>query len=70
MSENRDYGFCPRCGALMRDGVCSSCGYTSRPSAQPNVPGGAGQGQAAQGNPGQQPYGTAGQPYMQGTPYV
>ena len=26
MSENRDFGFCPRCGALMQDGVCQSCG--------------------------------------------
>lgn len=27
MSENRDFGFCPRCGALMQNGVCISCGY-------------------------------------------
>ena len=28
--SDRDYGFCPRCGALMRDGVCKSCGYSAR----------------------------------------
>ncbi|SCH65199.1 Uncharacterised protein [uncultured Clostridium sp.] len=28
MSENRDFDFCPRCGALMQDGVCRSCGYS------------------------------------------
>lgn len=28
MSENKDFGFCPRCGALMQNGVCRSCGYT------------------------------------------
>lgn len=27
MSEKKDYGFCPRCGALMQDGVCKSCGF-------------------------------------------
>ncbi len=30
MSENRDFDFCPRCGALMQDGVCRSCGYSGR----------------------------------------
>ncbi len=60
MSENRDFGFCPRCGALMKDGVCQSCGYVIRqPSAQPNV----------QRDSGAQ-NGYYGQPYMQGTPYV
>ena len=42
MNENRDLGFCPRCGALMQDGVCRSCGYTSRPSAALNQPNGMG----------------------------
>ena len=28
MSENRDFDFCPRCGALMQDGICRSCGYS------------------------------------------
>lgn len=26
MSEKRDFDFCPRCGALMQNGVCQSCG--------------------------------------------
>lgn len=31
MSENRDFGFCPRCGALMQNGVCQRCGYGKQP---------------------------------------
>ena len=27
MSENKDFGFCPKCGALMQNGTCQSCGY-------------------------------------------
>lgn len=27
MSEEKNFGFCPRCGALMHDGACRSCGY-------------------------------------------
>lgn len=42
MSEDRDYGFCPRCGALMQDGVCRSCGYTARSSAQSGAQGNSG----------------------------
>ena len=41
MSENRDFGFCPRCGALMQNGVCQSCGYGKRlgqPAASEGVP--------------------------------
>ncbi len=30
MSGQEGYGFCPRCGALMQDGVCRSCGYSMR----------------------------------------
>lgn len=30
MSERDGYGFCPRCGALMQDGVCRSCGHSVR----------------------------------------
>ncbi len=58
MSEKRDFDFCPRCGALMQNGVCQSCGrgmprppqmtdgyYTQNP---PN------QTQMQQGNPGMQ----------------
>lgn len=34
MEERRsDYGFCPRCGALMQNGVCRSCGHGSRTAA-------------------------------------
>ena len=53
--NDRDYGFCPRCGALMRDGVCKSCGYSVRMEA--------GWQQPSMGAPGanwQQP--SAGQP--------
>ncbi len=28
MSGRDGYGFCPRCGALMQDGICRSCGYS------------------------------------------
>lgn len=38
MSENRDFGFCPRCGALMQNGVCQSCGYGNRGQAYPGYP--------------------------------
>ena len=59
MSENKDFDFCPRCGALMQNGVCRSCGYTVRQSpVQPSV----------QENYGQSSYSR--QPYMQGAPYV
>lgn len=27
MQETGKYGFCPKCGAVMRDGVCPGCGY-------------------------------------------
>ncbi len=27
MKEPGGYGFCPKCGALMRDGLCPGCGY-------------------------------------------
>jgi hypothetical protein len=30
MSEKKDFGFCPRCGALMQNGVCTSCGRNQR----------------------------------------
>lgn len=33
MSDCNDYGFCPRCGALMQDGVCMSCGFGGRAGA-------------------------------------
>lgn len=59
MSEDRDYGFCPRCGALMHDGVCRSCGYARHSIAQ-QARGGAEDGQVFQRK---EPYG---QPYGQG----
>ena len=34
MSERDGYGFCPRCGALMQEGVCRSCGYSAGSGAQ------------------------------------
>ncbi len=40
MSENRDFGFCPRCGALMQNGVCQSCGYENRGQASYPPPNG------------------------------
>lgn len=30
MNGQEGYGFCPRCGALMQDGICRSCGYSMR----------------------------------------
>ena len=42
MSEDRDYGFCPRCGALMQDGVCRSCGYAERNSVRSDMSGNSG----------------------------
>lgn len=30
MSEQRQYAFCPKCGAVMSDGVCPSCGPKRR----------------------------------------
>lgn len=55
MSENRDFGFCPRCGALMQNGVCQSCGCGKRPgqaAASEGVPfPGSSNVNAAGGNP-------------------
>lgn len=36
MSENRDFDFCPKCGALMQNGVCQSCGNRKRGVQIPN----------------------------------
>lgn len=30
MNEQEGYGFCPKCGAVMQEGVCRSCGYSTR----------------------------------------
>lgn len=71
MEENSRFDFCPKCGAVSKDGICQSCGYQNtnaagQAGAQPYMPG-AGyppQGQvqygAGQGGPsqtGQVPYG-------------
>ena len=32
------FDFCPKCGALARGGVCSSCGYGSVPVTEETVP--------------------------------
>lgn len=34
MSEKRDFDFCPRCGALMQNGVCQSCGRGAQRAPQ------------------------------------
>ncbi|MCH5275321.1 MAG: hypothetical protein J1E65_05735 [Lachnospiraceae bacterium] len=33
MGENSNFDFCPKCGAVAKDGVCQSCGYQN-PDAQ------------------------------------
>lgn len=30
MGEREEFGFCPKCGAVMQGGVCQSCGYTKK----------------------------------------
>lgn len=41
MDERRDeYGFCPKCGAIMQNGVCQSCGYGRKLGMQPSGPDG------------------------------
>lgn len=44
MNDREGYGFCPKCGALMQDGVCRSCNYTMRTESQAGTgwPGAAG----------------------------
>lgn len=36
---SQQYEFCPRCGALMRDGICQSCEFTTNvnPTINPNI---------------------------------
>ena len=29
MDEQKEFSFCPKCGAVMQNGVCQSCGYGS-----------------------------------------
>ncbi len=78
MADNNRFDFCPKCGAIARDGVCSSCGYQNQgdvPQAQQGTFGmgqqqmpqgsfGAGQPRYGQG----QPYPGSYQPYMQAVP--
>ncbi|MDO4262467.1 MAG: zinc ribbon domain-containing protein [Eubacteriales bacterium] len=35
--EQRANGFCPQCGALMRDGVCGSCGFCPQKESGPTL---------------------------------
>lgn len=38
MEEKNEFGFCPKCGAVMQNGVCQSCGYGRRMDTwQPKV---------------------------------
>lgn len=38
MEEKNEFGFCPKCGAVMHNGVCQSCGYGKRMDAwQPKI---------------------------------
>lgn len=30
MSQSQEYGFCPNCGAVSKNGVCTSCGFKKR----------------------------------------
>lgn len=78
MSQRENYDFCPKCGALMRNGVCTSCGYDAGQEENPyyqdylkNNRGGRpeqpGQGQYGSPNqPWQGQYGRPNQPGMQG----
>jgi len=34
MNQSQDYGFCPNCGAVSKNGVCTSCGYRKKPGRQ------------------------------------
>lgn len=36
MGQNIQYDFCPKCGALMRQGVCQSCEFTVNVNPAPN----------------------------------
>lgn len=51
MSSLSKFDFCPKCGALARDGVCQSCGYVNPQSVpkQPKQPEQTCQGQQFQG---------------------
>lgn len=36
MSETSNFDFCPKCGALAKDGICQSCGYQNPDAALPS----------------------------------
>ena len=36
MDQSGKFDFCPKCGALARDGVCQSCGYHLKNSVPKN----------------------------------
>ncbi|HKM33130.1 MAG TPA: hypothetical protein VJY54_00075 [Lachnospiraceae bacterium] len=62
MADSSKFDFCPKCGALARDGVCQSCGYQS-----PGVTSTATQNHDLNTqNPGQQQNTTGQNPYTQG----
>lgn len=62
MNGNEEYMFCPKCGALMKDGVCMSCGNGTR-EASAALPGQDGEGTGREGFDQrlQQAYGAAGE---------
>lgn len=37
--ERKEFGFCPKCGAVMQNGVCQSCGYGGRKDSFSERPG-------------------------------
>lgn len=54
MGENSNFDFCPKCGAVAKDGVCQSCGYQRASEQQP----GQSQGYySTQSDPAQNYYG-------------
>lgn len=70
--NNENYSFCPKCGALMENGVCPHCSeessqgvYSSRNYPQAPEQGGRGPETETQPYHGQQ----SGNPYGQGNPY-
>ena len=45
-AHEEDYAFCPKCGALIKGGVCVNCGY-GREEAAPDGHPDSGNGEAA-----------------------
>ena len=52
MNQNVQYDFCPKCGALMRQGVCQSCEFTVNVNPVPKPEMNMGNGYNANPNPG------------------